>query len=93
MIHASIPSDEHAKSCRFVTLRDGFIRTVALCKNTAVNCDIPKLMLDEFGLERPSECPPVVAAFLETQQISSKQLLAEVKDKEESNLVESKKSI
>ena len=62
---------------RFVTLADGFVRAVAVCKNTAVNCDVPKMLEGSFGAERPAECPPLVASFMEFEKRSSEELRAE----------------
>ena len=62
---------------RFVTLSDGFVRAVALCKNTAVNCDVPRMVRESFGFERPSECPALVRSFVEFERESSERLRAE----------------
>ena len=41
---------------KFVSLHDNFIRAIALCKNTAVNCDVIGGLRDQFNLRQPP-CP------------------------------------
>lgn len=61
---------------RFVSKHDGFIRAIAICKNTAVNVDVDKMMREEFGIERP-ECPEDVKKFIECHDSSSAKLKSE----------------
>ena len=66
---------------RFVTTRDGFIRAVALCKNTAVEqCNLIHMMKDRFGLDQPV-CPEEVGKFIETNEKSSLALKMEAAQK------------
>ena len=58
---------------KFVSLHDNFIRAIALCKNTAVNCDVITAMKEKFDLNQP-ECPEDLAKFIESNDISSNKL-------------------
>ena len=58
---------------KFVSLHDNFIRAIALCKNTAVNCDVIGAMRDRFDLAQPV-CPEDLAKFIESNDISSNKL-------------------
>ena len=57
----------------FVSKPDNFIRAVALCKNTVVNCNVLSLMKDRYNLEQP-DCPPDLCKFIEANEISSNRL-------------------
>lgn len=58
---------------KFVSLHDNFIRAIALCKNTAVNCDVIGAMRDRFDMAQPV-CPEDLAKFIESNDISSNKL-------------------
>lgn len=61
---------------RFVTVHDDFVRAVAICKNTAVKCDVRAMMRRELDLGE-MECPEEVKKFLEANEISSEKLKRE----------------
>jgi hypothetical protein len=58
---------------KFVSLHDNFIRAIALCKNTAVNCNVIGAMKERFDLAQP-DCPEDLAKFIESNDISSNKL-------------------
>lgn len=62
---------------RFISTHDNFVRAIGLCKNTAVNCNVPEVMRDHFGHERPLRCPEWLRAFLEANECGSQQLKLE----------------
>ena len=57
----------------FISKPDNFIRAVALCKNTVVNCNVPALLKDLYNLD-PMDCPPDLVKFIEANEISSNKL-------------------
>ena len=57
----------------FISKPDNFVRAVALCKNTVVNCDVLALMKTLYGLEQP-KCPDDLLKFIEANEISSNKL-------------------
>ena len=57
----------------FISKPDNFIRAVALCRNTVVNCNVPSMMKTLYGLD-PLECPPDLVKFIEANEISSNKL-------------------
>ena len=57
----------------FISKPDNFVRAVALCKNTVVNCDVLTLMKTLYGLEQP-KCPDDLSKFIEANEISSNKL-------------------
>lgn len=57
----------------FVSKPDDFVRAVAFCKNTVVNCNVLSMMKNLYGLEQPS-CPPELLKFIEANEISSNKL-------------------
>ena len=62
----------------FISKPDNFVRAVALCKNTVVNCpDVVEFMKQSFKISQP-ECPPELAKFLEANEISSNNLRQEL---------------
>ena len=54
----------------FISKPDNFIRAVAFCKNTIVNCDVMDLMANMYNLQQPI-CPPDLKKFIEANEISS----------------------
>lgn len=63
---------------RFVSCRDNFVRAVAICKNTAVNCNVHQMLKDAYGLENQPECPEVLKSFIEANEQSSSDLRKEI---------------
>eukprot|EP00092_Neocalanus_flemingeri_P020594 GFUD01022313.1.p1 GENE.GFUD01022313.1~~GFUD01022313.1.p1 ORF type:complete len:268 (-),score=58.35 GFUD01022313.1:455-1174(-) len=61
---------------KFVSLHDGFIRAIALCKNTVVGGSV-KDMMSSFGLTIPPPCPEEVVLWLRSQEVSSNRLKME----------------
>jgi len=61
---------------KFVTLHDGFIRAIALCKNTVVGGSV-KDMLASLGHHIPPACPEEVVLWLKSQEVSSARLRME----------------
>ena len=58
----------------FISKPDNFVRAIALCKNTALNCpDVVEFMRKIYNVSQP-ECPPDLAKFLEANEISSNRL-------------------
>jgi len=57
----------------FISKPDNFIRAVALCKNTIVNCNVMDMMKELYQYDQP-ECPPDLAKFIEANEISSNKL-------------------
>jgi hypothetical protein len=57
----------------FISYPDQFVRAVALCKNTVVNCDVITLMREQHSLDQP-QCPPDLQKFIEANEISSNRL-------------------
>ena len=57
----------------FISKPDNFIRAVALCKNTLVNCNVMDMMNELYNVDQP-ECPPDLAKFIEANDISSNKL-------------------
>jgi len=57
----------------FISKPDNFIRAVALCKNTLVNCNVMDMMKELYNIDQP-ECPPDLAKFIEANDISSNKL-------------------
>ena len=61
----------------FISKPDNFVRAIALCKNTALNCpDVVEFMRKMYNVSQP-ECPPDLANFLEANKISSNKLREE----------------
>ena len=61
----------------FISKPDNFVRAIALCKNTVVNCpDVVEFMREMYNVSQP-ECPPDLAKFLEANEISSNKLRQE----------------
>ena len=61
----------------FISKPDNFVRAIALCKNTVVNCpDVVEFMREMYNVSQP-ECPPDLAKYLEANDISSKKLRQE----------------
>ena len=61
----------------FISKPDNFVRAIALCKNTALNCpDVVEFMRKMYNVSQP-ECPPDLAKFLEANEISSNKLRKE----------------
>ena len=61
----------------FISKPDNFVRAIALCKNTVVNCpDVVEFMKKMYNVSQP-ECPPDLAKFLEANEISSNNLKQE----------------
>ena len=61
----------------FISKPDNFVRAIALCKNTVVNCpDVKEYMKKMYNVSQP-ECPPDLAKFLEANEISSNKLREE----------------
>ena len=61
----------------FISKPDNFVRAIALCKNTVVNCpDVVEFMRKMYNVSQP-ECPPDLAKFLEANEISSNKLRKE----------------
>jgi len=58
---------------RFVTLHDGFVRAVALCKNTVVGGSVREMMASQ-GVHVPPQCPEEVGIWLQSQEVSSNKL-------------------
>jgi len=59
----------------FISKPDNFIRAVALCKNTLVNCNVMAMMKELYNLDQDFlECPPDLAKFIEANDISSNKL-------------------
>ena len=58
---------------KFISKPDNFIRAVAFCKNTIVNCNVIDLMKSEYDMVQP-ECPPDLKKFIEANEISSNRL-------------------
>jgi len=69
--------DDHALyfEQRFISYPDGFVRAVAICKNTAVKVNIRRCM-EHFGVSEAMECPPDVKKFIECHELSSEKLKA-----------------
>jgi len=57
----------------FVSLHDGFVRAVALCKNTVVGGSVVQ-MLASLGVEHIPEMPKEVELWLASQEITSSRL-------------------
>merc|ERR1719500_1635823 len=57
----------------FVSLHDGFVRAVALCKNTVVGGSVVQ-MLASLGVEHVPEMPKEVELWLASQEITSSRL-------------------
>ncbi len=57
----------------FISKPDNFVRAVALCKNTVVNCNVMQMMKDLYNVE-PLTCPPELSKFIEANDISSNKL-------------------
>jgi len=55
---------------RFVTLKDGFVRAVALCKNTVVGGSVREMMAS-LKVHVPPPCPEEVGIWLRSQEVSS----------------------
>ena len=47
-------------------------------QNTALNCDVPAMLKQHFGMERPAECPEFVKAFIEADRQGSESLKQEL---------------
>ena len=61
----------------FISKPDNFVRAIALCKNTVVNCpDVVEFMRKMYNVSQP-ECPPDLSKFLEANEISSNKLKQE----------------
>ena len=60
---------------RFVSYPDGFVRAVAICKNTAAKVNVRQCM-EAMGVAEPMPCPPDVQRFIECHEISSDKLKA-----------------
>ena len=61
----------------FISKPDNFVRAIALCKNTALNCpDVVEFMRKKYNVSQP-ECPPDLAKFIEANEISSNKLREE----------------
>ena len=61
----------------FISKPDNFVRAIALCKNTALNCpDVVEFMRKMYNVSQP-ECPPDLAKFIEANEISSNKLREE----------------
>jgi len=61
---------------KFISLHDGFIRAIALCKNTVVGGSV-KEMLASLGHHIPPSCPEEVVLWLRSQEVSSARLRME----------------
>jgi len=61
---------------KFVSLHDGFIRAIALCKNTVVGGSV-KDMMACLGQHTPPACPEEVVLWLRSQEVSSTRLRME----------------
>merc|ERR1740128_60199 len=61
---------------KFVSLHDGFIRAIALCKNTVVGGTV-KDMMACLGHHVPPPCPEEVVLWLRSQEVSSNRLKME----------------
>jgi len=61
---------------KFVTLHDGFVRAIALCKNTVVGGSV-KDMMASLGHHVPPTCPEEVNLWLKSQEVSSNRLRME----------------
>lgn len=57
----------------FISKPDDFVRAVAFCKNTIVNCDVPTMLKNLYDFDQP-ECPPDLSKFIEANEISSNRL-------------------
>lgn len=56
---------------RFISKHDGFVRAVAVCKNTFVNSeDMVKVMTEHFNIPLPV-CPPYLESFIKSNEESS----------------------
>ncbi|TRY72710.1 hypothetical protein TCAL_01131 [Tigriopus californicus] len=63
---------------RFISKHDGFVRAVALCKNTFVNSeDMIKVMTEHFNIPLPI-CPPYLESFIKSNEESSLALKEEM---------------
>lgn len=63
----------------FVSLHDGFVRAVALCKNTVVGGSVVQ-MLAGLGVEHVPEMPKEVELWLASQEITSSRLRSKTKE-------------
>jgi len=63
----------------FVSLHDGFVRAVALCKNTVVGGSVVQ-MLAGLGVKHVPEMPKEVELWLASQEISSSRLRGNKKE-------------
>jgi len=68
----------------FVSLHDGFVRAVALCKNTVVGGSVVQ-MLAGLGVQHVPEMPKEVELWFASQEISSSRLRSN--KKEETNVI------
>jgi len=62
---------------RFVSLHDGFVRAVALCRNTVVGGSVSEMMAS-LGINVPPPCPQDVTIWLSSQEVSSAKLREEI---------------
>jgi len=63
----------------FVSLHDGFVRAVALCKNTVVGGSVVQMLAD-CGVKHVPEMPKEVELWLASQEISSSRLRGNKKE-------------
>jgi len=61
---------------KFISLHDGFIRAIALCKNTVVGGSV-KDMLTSLGKNSPPTCPEEVELWMKWQDTNAKRLKQE----------------
>ena len=58
-------------------MKDDFVRAVAICKNTAVNCDVIQMAKDILGVSEQPKCPEMLKHFIEANEQSSSDLRKE----------------
>ena len=58
---------------KFISKPDNFVRAIAYCKNTIVNCDVLSLMKTRYDLSQPV-CPEDLKKFIEANEICSNRL-------------------
>ena len=58
---------------KFISKPDNFVRAIAFCKNTIVNCDVLSLMKTHYDLSQPV-CPEDLKKFIEANEICSNRL-------------------
>merc|ERR1712226_1010693 len=55
---------------KFVSLNDGFVRAIALCKNTVVGGSVREMMAS-VGVSSQPSMPKEVSLWLDSQEVSS----------------------